>query len=126
LNSRNPFALNRAPSQRRFYGGSVSGPVQKGKSSFFFDISNREEDNNAVGQRADFRPDVNIVNFNEEFQVPNRRFSVSPRFDYQINQNNTLVARYGFTRASVENQGIGETSLPTRAFQTKIPNTNFV
>lgn len=119
LNSRNPFALNRAPSQRRFYGGSVSGPVQKGKSSFFFDISNREEDSNAVVNALILDPSLNIVNFNEEFQVPNRRFSVSPRFDYQINQNNTLVARYGFTRFSVENQGISETSLPTRAFQTE-------
>lgn len=119
LNSRNPFALNRAPSQRRFYGGSVSGPVQKGKSSFFFDISNREEDNNAVVNALVLDPSLNIINFNEEFQVPNRRFSVSPRFDYQINQNNTLVVRYGFTRASVENQGITETSLPSRAYQTE-------
>ncbi|HEX8288498.1 MAG TPA: carboxypeptidase regulatory-like domain-containing protein [Pyrinomonadaceae bacterium] len=116
LNSRNPFAANRAPSQRRFYGGNVSGPVQKGKSSFFFDISNREEDNNAVVNALILDPSLNIANFREEFQVPNRRFSVSPRFDYQINQNNTLVLRYGFTHNKVENQGISETSLPSRAY----------
>jgi hypothetical protein len=119
LNSRNPFALNRAPSQRRFYGGNVSGPVQKGKSSFFFDIDNREIDNNVVTNALILDPTLNIVNFNEEFQVPSRRFSVSPRFDYQINQNNTLVLRYGYTRGSTENQGISETSLPTRAFQSE-------
>ncbi len=33
--------MNRAPSQMRFFGGCFPGPVQKGKSSFFFDISNR-------------------------------------------------------------------------------------
>jgi len=119
LNSRNPFALNRAPSQRRFYGGNVSGPIQKGKSSFFFDISNREDDSNAVVNALILDPSLNIVNFNQEFQVPNRRLSISPRFDYQINQNNTLIARYGFTRFSVENQGISETSLPSRAYQTE-------
>ena len=119
LNSRNPFAANRAPSQRRFYGGSVSGPIQKGKSSFFFDISNREEDSNAVVNALIIDPSFNFAPFNQEFQVPNRRFSVSPRLDYQINENNTLVVRYGFTRATVENQGINDTSLPTRAYQTE-------
>ena len=34
LNSRNPFALNRAPIQTKFYGGSVSGPIKK--ESFVF------------------------------------------------------------------------------------------
>src|SRR5690606_6944013 len=48
LNSRNPFAANRAPSTMLFYGGNVSGPVQKGKSSFFLNINNRRTDNNSV------------------------------------------------------------------------------
>src|SRR4029079_6514742 len=39
LNSRNPFAINRAPSQVRDYGGNISGPITKGKSSFFLDLS---------------------------------------------------------------------------------------
>ncbi|MGI8883757.1 MAG: carboxypeptidase regulatory-like domain-containing protein, partial [Pyrinomonadaceae bacterium] len=119
LNSRNPFALNRAPSQRRFYGGNISGPIQKGKSSFFFDITNREDDSNAVVNALILDPSLNFANFNEEFQVPSRRLSISPRFDYQINQNNTLVARYGYTRNSVENRGISETSLPSRAFNVE-------
>ncbi len=119
LNSRNPFALNRAPSQTRFYGGSISGPIQKGKSSFFLDVSNREVDNNAVVNALILDPFFNVVNFREEFQLPNRRISISPRFDYQINTNNTLVARYSFTRATIDNQGIGDTSLQSRAYNTE-------
>lgn len=34
-------------------------------------------------------------------------------------KKNTLVARYSFTRNSVENQGISNTSLPSRAYETK-------
>ncbi|HTK27148.1 MAG TPA: carboxypeptidase regulatory-like domain-containing protein, partial [Pyrinomonadaceae bacterium] len=93
LNSRNPFALNRAPSQTRFFGGNISGPVQKGKSSFFLDISNRDQDSNTVLNAVILDPNLNPLIFNQEFVVPSRRFSISPRFDYQINDKNTLVAR---------------------------------
>src|SRR5438046_6939842 len=48
LNSRNPFAINRAPSQMRFFGGNFSGPIQKGKSSFFLEVSNRDSDDTPV------------------------------------------------------------------------------
>ena len=115
LNSRNPFSANRASSQTRFYGGSVSGPLQKGKSSFFFDISNREIDNTGIVNALVLNSAFNIVNFREEYTIPNRRFSIGPRIDYQINQTNTLVARYSFSRATTDNQGIGDLSLASRA-----------
>lgn len=118
LNSRNPFSLNRASSQARSYGGNISGPLQKGKSSFFLDISNREIDNTAVINAQILNSAFNIVPFNQEFTVPNRRFSISPRIDYQINATNTLVARYSFSRSTAENQGIGDLSLASRASST--------
>lgn len=119
LNSRNPFALNRASTQQRFYGGTISGPVQKGKSSFFLDVSNRDIDNSAIVNALILNSSANIVPFQQEFRVPNRRLSISPRFDYQIGTNNTVVARYSFTRSSLNNQGISEFSLPTRAYAVK-------
>ena len=126
LNSRNPFAFNRAPSQTRFFGGSVSGPVQKGKSSFFLDISNRDIDNNTVVNALVLDPAFNIVDFRQDIRIPTRRFSFSPRFDYQLNDSNTLVLRYSYGRSSTENQGVNDTSLPSRAyaddqFRTRIP-----
>ncbi|MGQ0540996.1 MAG: carboxypeptidase regulatory-like domain-containing protein, partial [Blastocatellia bacterium] len=119
LNSRNPFALNRAPSQTRFFGGNLSGPVQKGKSSFFVDISNRDVDSNAVINALVLDQNLNTVPFSQDVQIPTRRFSLSPRFDYQLNKSNTLVARYSFTQAKSENQGIGNLTLPSRAFETE-------
>lgn len=116
LNSRNPFSLNRAPSQTRFFSGNVSGPIVKGKASFFVDVNNRDVDNNTVVNAVILDPALNPVNFREEFQVPNRRFSISPRFDYAINDNNTLVARYSFSKGSTDNQGVGNLNLPSRAF----------
>ena len=119
LNSRNPFAANRAPSQTRFFGGNLSGPIKKGKSSFFIDISNRDIDNNAVVNALILDSSLNPFNFRQDYQVPSRRFSISPRFDYAINDKNTLVVRYSFDRTSLQNQGIGNTSLLSRAFETR-------
>ncbi len=115
LNSRNPFALNRAPSQTRAFSGNFSGPVVKGKSSFFVDVNHRTNDQNAVVNALILDSNLNPVAFQEEFQLPNERFSISPRFDYAINDNNTLVARYSYSRGSSENQGIGGLTLPSRA-----------
>lgn len=116
LNSRNPFSVNRAASQQRDYGGNVSGPIQKGKSSYFIDISNRESDDTEVVNALVFNDNFELIPFNQDFTIPTRRFRFSPRIDYAINENNTLVARYSFNRATSENQGIGEFSLPSRAF----------
>ena len=49
---------------------------------------------------------------------PTKRFSISPRFDLAINEKNTLVARYSFTKFDANNQGIGDTSLPSRIYKT--------
>jgi hypothetical protein len=120
LNSRNPFSINRAPSQTKFYGGNISGPIQKGKSSFFLDISNRSVDTNAVVNAFILDENLNEVPFFLEFRVPTQRFSFSPRLDYQLNKNNTLQVRYSFGSSKSENQGLnGGLTLPSRVYESK-------
>src|SRR5215204_2621429 len=118
LNSRNPFALNRAASQYRNFGGFVSGPIKSKKSSFFVDINQNQRDENAVISATILDLNLNVVNYYQDVTVPTRRFSISPRLDYAINDKNTIVARYGFTRSTAENQGIGGFTLPSRAYDT--------
>lgn len=117
LNSRNPFALNRASTQARNFGGNLSGPIIKGKSSFFLDVSNRDNDNNAIINAQILDPSLNVVNFRQDVRVPTKRFQIAPRFDYAINDKNTLVARYSFNRFTTDNLGIGDISLPSRAYE---------
>ncbi len=119
LNSRNPFAQNRASSQTRVYGGSLSGPIQKGKSSFFIDVNNRQLDNTAIINATVLNSVNAITPFRQELTVPTRRLTVSPRFDYQINEANTLVSRYTFTKTNSKNQGVGGFSLPSRSSISK-------
>lgn len=118
LNSRNPFARNRAPSQTRNFGGFLSGPIQSKKSSFFVDFNQSSNDQNAVIAADILDSSGNFARFDQDIRVPNRRFSISPRLDYALNDNNTLVARYSFTRNTSENQGIGGFTLPTRATES--------
>ncbi|HEX8130104.1 MAG TPA: carboxypeptidase regulatory-like domain-containing protein [Pyrinomonadaceae bacterium] len=117
LNSRDPFAERRAPFQLRSYGGNLSGPIQKRKSSFFIDFDRRETDGNAIINAQFIDPEVlNLVNINRTLVVPTRRTTFSPRLDYQLNATNTLVARYSFSRAHTDNLGVSEFSLDVDPF----------
>ncbi len=115
LNSRNPFAVNRAPSQTRNFGGNFSGPIKSKKSSFFVDFGYNQNDNNNIITATILDGSNNIVGFSQDVQIPSRRTSFSPRIDYAINEKNTLQGRYSFSRNTSENQGIGGFSLPSRA-----------
>ncbi|HYG11424.1 MAG TPA: carboxypeptidase regulatory-like domain-containing protein, partial [Pyrinomonadaceae bacterium] len=117
LNSRDPFADRRAPFQLRSYGGNLSGPIQKQKSSFFVDFDRRETDGNSIINAQFIEPDTfNLVNLNRTLVVPTRRTTFSPRLDYQLNTTNTLVARYSFSRAHTDNLGVSEFSLDVDPF----------
>src|SRR2546425_7242304 len=114
LNSRNPFAPTRPPHQSRQYGANLGGPLSKKKASFFVDFEKRDVDDQAVINAID---PTSFSSLRETFPVPNRRTTFSPRVDYQINANNTLVARYNYTH-SRRVAGVGGFSLPSQQYNT--------
>lgn len=121
LNSRNPFAISsskRTPFQIRQYDMNLSGPIVSKKASFFFSIGRVETDDNELVRATVIDDALNVAQFGQAFLVPRRSFSFSPRFDYAINTNHTLVVRYNFNRFRVENQGVGGFNLPERGFNT--------
>lgn len=127
LNSRNPFAVTsskRTPFQIRQYDMNVSGPLVAKKASFFFNFSRIETDDNELVRASVLDDDLNVVDFGQAFVVPRRNMSLSPRFDYAINQNNTLIVRYNYNRFRAENQGIGGFILPERGFNLLSVNQN--
>src|SRR5688572_27706839 len=118
LNSRNPFADSRPPIQTRQYGGNLGGPLKKGKASFFVDFDKRDVDDETLIVADILDENNNIIDFAETVPIPSRRTSFSPRIDYQINQNHTLVARYNYTR-NRRIAGVGGFSLSSRAYSTE-------
>jgi hypothetical protein len=125
LNSRNPFASNRPPFQLRQYGGNLSGPIISKKASFFLDFERREADDNELVFATVLDPSFNIVPFNRAVLAPRRVTTFSPRLDYQLNEKNTLVARYTYSHNSTDNAGVTGISLPETAFNTASTQQTF-
>jgi hypothetical protein len=122
LNSRNPFATNspkRAPYQTRNYGGNLGGPIIKKKASFFVDFNRRELDDNDLINAKVLDANLQTQTFAASVLTPQRSFSFSPRVDYAINANNTLIVRYNYDKRTNIRQGIGNFSLPERAYDTE-------
>ena len=124
LNSRNAFAPNRPPHQSRQYGGNFGGPIIKRKASFFVDFDKRDIDDEALIVATVLDANNNIVSLNETVPVPSRRTSFSPRVDYQINQNHTVVARYSYSR-NERILGVGGFLLPELQYPNENSEHNF-
>ena len=125
LNSRNPFAVSsskRTPFQIRQYDMNLNGPIVAKKASFFVNFGRIETDDNELVRATVLDDNLNVVDFGQSFVVPRRNMFFSPRFDYAINNNHTLVVRYNFNRFRADNQGIGGFTLPERGFN--VVNTN--
>jgi hypothetical protein len=115
LNTRNPFAGNKAPYQSKMFGGNLSGPLVRKRATYFVDFSRELTRSNAVINATVLDPAFNIVPLSESVVTPERRFSIAPRLDIQIDPDNTLVARYSENRYHALSSGIGEFSLLSRA-----------
>lgn len=121
FNTRNPFVTGTVPDfQQQMFGGNLSGPITK-KSSFFIDVNRRVIDENALIVATTLDQNFNITPFNSAVVTPIRRTEVSPRLDYALSPNQTLVVRYNFGQNSSQNQGVGNFTLPTLATNN---NTN--
>lgn len=118
LNSRNPFSPNRAPFQSRMFGGRISGPVTK-KSSFGLDIEGRSVDENAIINATILDTNLQPQLFQQSVVTPQLRLNISPRFDYQLNEKNTLVVRYHYSPIRSDNRGVGEFALLSRAYDAR-------
>jgi hypothetical protein len=119
MNSRNPFAERRADFQFRQYGGNLSGTIVPKVASFFIDFERSDTDDNDIVNARIIDP-ITLAEtpFIQTVLTPARRTNFSPRVDYALNANNTLVARYNFFQVRQQNQGVSTFSLPERAFDS--------
>jgi len=126
LNSRNPFALRRAPFQQRAFNGTLSGPIVKKRASFNLYAGRNASETNSVVNATTLDPvSLRPLLFNQTFVPPQRSEYVSARLDVKVNKKHTLVGSYDFGEGAQGLQGIGGFSLPSRAFSSRRQNHNF-
>ena len=120
LNSRNPFASNRAPFQSKTIAGAFGGPIVKQKSSYFIDFEQRNIDDNAVINATVLDQSLNPTPLALAVLTPSRSTSFDARTDFQLDPKNTLFARYSLAHSSLKNNGVGGFALQTRAYDTSV------
>lgn len=115
LNTRNPLLASSSPPdyQSKFYMANLGGPATK-KSSYTIDFLKRDITENALITARGLDASLNEVNLNQALVTPQSFTMVSPRFDYQLSTNNTLVARYSFMKNTSDNSGVGQFRLASQ------------
>jgi hypothetical protein len=113
FDTRDPAVAGAMPHyNNKQYEGSFSGPLGK-KFSWFLTATNRDFNTSQLIKAQVLGANYVQEQLNESFPTPSKNWTVNPRLDYAINNNNTLVLRYQHTSGSNES-GIGNTILPNQ------------
>jgi hypothetical protein len=115
-NSRNPFSAQKAPLLLNEIEGNVGGPLCQ-RASFTFDGQRNMVDNGAIVNAITLNPQtLGIQPYFSIYKVPQVLTRASPRIDYRLNDNNTLIVRYSITQSDINGAGIGTFDLPSRGY----------
>ena len=119
FNTGNPFTKQIPAYHSIQYNGTISGALSK-KASFFLTVEGRANqdasiytENTAVLSGGAYVP----TTISGGLFAPQNRIEVSPRFDFQLGQKNTLTARYQYEYSSASGS-IGNTASPTENSST--------
>jgi hypothetical protein len=118
LNSRNPFALRRAPYQQRGLNGSLTGPIIPKRASFAFYFGRYASEGNSVINATILDPvTLKPALFNQTLVTPQTSTYFNLRGDLKVNKKHTLVANFDYGRFFQNLQGVGGFTLPSRTYR---------
>jgi Carboxypeptidase regulatory-like domain/TonB dependent receptor-like, beta-barrel len=120
LNSRNPFALVRAPYQQRLWNVNLTGPLKKKRASFNFGFYRSATDSNAIINATTLDLiTLKPLTVNQTIVTPSAFDELDLRGDFKINKKHTLVAGYEYDNSHRDPAGIGGFNLPLRGFRSE-------
>jgi hypothetical protein len=117
FNSSDPFAGAEPGYDTVQYEGNVGGPIKK-NASFFLNAQRRNINDISAIDAQTLDQNFNPVPTLESVSTPHQRTNFSLRLDYAPTKNNTLTARYQYYRDTETNNGIGQTTLPSQAYDS--------
>jgi hypothetical protein len=121
-NTRNPYSPDKAYFLLNEFEGSAGGPLTR-RSSFTVDAQRNMVDNGSITNAVTVNPQtLAIQSFAGVVVTPGRYTNISPRVDYQVSENNTLMFRYGITHSDVRDNGIGGFDLVSRGYNSQFTN----
>jgi hypothetical protein len=121
-NTRNPYSPEKAYFLLNEFEGNAGGPLTA-KSSFTVDAQRNMVDNGSIFDTVTVNPQTLAIQpLAGVLVTPGRYTNVSPRIDYQITQNQTLMFRYGITHSDVQDNGIGGFDLVSRGYHSQFTN----
>ncbi|MDQ2835631.1 MAG: carboxypeptidase regulatory-like domain-containing protein [Acidobacteriota bacterium] len=133
FNTSNPFlgpSNNQPPYHTIFILGSISGPVSRSISFTVAGTHRTIQDNSIVNPSGFYASSANaaapcspgdltcsyFASYPEAlraFSHPQTRSDISPRVDFALGEKNTLTVRYHYFVNGQQNNGVGNTNLPS-------------
>jgi len=136
FNTGNPFTSNIPPYHSILYNGSIGGSIGK-KTSYFFNVEQRNNQNASIYTVVvpTLDPSTGLYSVPKDANGnaiattgsvfnPTTRTNISPRFDIQLGDRNTLTFRYQYERSS-ESGRIGSTSTPDTSSSSNSTENTF-
>jgi hypothetical protein len=108
FDARNGFAIVKPTEQRTYFEGSMTGPLRPGaKTTFLLSLDKDNDNQEAIVVAAG---PSGVINAN--IPNPTRHYFLSGRAFHDYGHANQVWIGYSFEHRSVQNQGIGGTTLP--------------
>ena len=115
FNSLNPFVNSEPSYYTTFISGSIGGSLGK-KASWFGSVFRRDNASNSIINADLLDANANVYNYSAAVASPQSRLDVSPRFDFQLGDKNTLTVRYMLDRQKQTNDGVSQFALQSQAY----------
>jgi len=119
FDARNAFATVKPPERRQYYEGSITGPVGHSKrTSFLLSLDEDLNDQQAIVV-ADTVTNGVVTPLNENVPNPTHHFFGSGRIFHDFASGDQFWIGYSYEHRSVQNQGVGGTTLPSAGTDTR-------
>jgi hypothetical protein len=115
FDAQNSFAQVKSPEQRRYYEGSLTGPLGHSKKTTFLLSLDQDEDNRVATVQA---KDLKGV-INENVPNPMHHFFGSGRVFHNLTNGDQFWIGYSYEKETIRNQNVGGTVLPEAGTATQ-------